>query len=392
MQDVKRVILLIESSRAYGRCLLRGIVKYAKLKGGWSFYNEPRGQGQSLPRFSSWEVDGAIVRLSESEKAHRFLDKGIPIIVAREEKEIAGVPNIVGDNVAVGVIAAEYLLQRGFKSFGYCGFNSSWSEARRRSFAETIEKAGCEISTYKPGLSRKQYSWPDDLREISEWLRHLPKPLAIMACNDDRARHVIEACKIADIRIPYEAAVLGVDNDELFCELSDPPLSSVARDTEAAGFEAAAVLDTLMSGRGTTCKRIIVRPTHVVARLSSDVLAIEDPDVAKALSFIKHNARRHIQVAAVAEAVAMSRRNLHRRFTKTLGRTVHEEIQRTRVGLVVQMLLETDMTISQIAYALGWPSEKNISREFKAIKGITPLAFRRRHTRLAIPQTPLGHR
>ena len=116
MRDVKRVILLIESSRAYGRSLLRGIVKYSKLKGGWSFYNEPRGQEQSLPPFGSWEVDGAIVRLKESEKAHRFLEKGIPIIVAREEKEINGVPNIVGDNVAVGKMSAEYL-QEGIQAF-----------------------------------------------------------------------------------------------------------------------------------------------------------------------------------------------------------------------------------------------------------------------------------
>ena len=113
MQEVKRVILLIESSRAYGRSLLRGIVKYSKLKGGWSFYNGPRGQGQSLPCLGSWEVNGAIVRISETEKAYPFLEKGIPIIVAREEKEISGVPNIVGDNVAVGKMAGKYLLEKG---------------------------------------------------------------------------------------------------------------------------------------------------------------------------------------------------------------------------------------------------------------------------------------
>jgi len=384
MRDVKRVILLIESSRAYGRSLLRGIVKYSKLKGGWSFYNEPRGQEQSLPRFSSWEVDGAIVRLNESEKAYRFLEKGIPIIVAREEKEISGVPNIVGDNVAVGKMAGEYLLDKGFKRFGYCGFNSSWSEARLKSFVETIENAGGKISVYEPPKSQRSCSWPNELLRISRWLEDLPKPVAIMACNDDRGRHVIEACKIANVKIPYEAVVLGVDNDELFCELSDPPLSSIARDTEAAGFEAAAMLDKLMSGHKTKCNRIMIQPTHVVARLSSDILAIEDPDVAKALSFIQYNSRQNTQVSAVAEAVAMSRRNLHRRFMKTIGRTVHDEIKRARVDRVVQMLLETDMTVSQIAYALGWSSEKHIAREFKAIKGVTPLVFRKRHTRLTV--------
>ncbi len=385
MHHVKRVILLIESSRAYGRSLLRGIVKYSKLKGGWSFYNEPRGQEQSLPRFGSWEVDGAIVRLNESEKAYRFLEKGVPIIVAREEKEISGVPNIVGDNTAVGKMAGEYLLEKGFRHFGYCGFNSSWSEARLRSFARTVENAGCRVSAYEPLRTPRQCSWPNELQRISEWVTCLPKPLAIMACNDDRGRHVIEACKIANVKIPYEAVVLGVDNDDLFCELSDPPLSSIARDTEAAGFEAAAVLDTMMSGVKTDCDRIIVHPTHVVARVSSDILAIEDPEVAKALSFIQYHSRQHTQVDAVAEAVAMSRRNLHRRFIKTLGRTVHEEIRRVRVDLVVQMLLETDMTVSQIAYELGWPGEKHIAREFRAVKGVTPLAFRKIHTRSAVP-------
>jgi len=344
-----------------------------------------------LPRLGNWQVDGAIVRLKESEKAHRFLEKGIPIIVAREEKEISGVPNIVGDNVAVGNMAGEYLLKKGFKHFGYCGFNSVWSEARLRSFAQTIENAGCEVSAYRPLKSQRPYSWPNELQRISEWVTGLPKPVAIMACNDDRGRHVIEACKMANLKIPYEVVVLGVDNDELFCELCDPPLSSIARDTEAAGFEAAAVLDALMSGHKTDCSRIIVHPTHVVARLSCDILAIEDPEVAKALSFIQYHSRQHMQVDEVAEAVAMSRRNLHRRFVKTLGRTVHEEIRRARVDLVVQMLLETDMTISQIAYELGWPSEKHIAREFKAIKGVTPLAFRKLHTRLAL-SSPAGPR
>jgi LacI family transcriptional regulator len=206
-----------------------------------------------------------------------------------------------------------------------------------------------------------------------------------MACNDDRGRHVIEACKMANVKIPYEVVVLGVDNDELFCELSDPPLSSIARDTEAAGFEAASVLDDLMSGNKTECSRIIVHPTHVVARVSSDVLAIEDPEVAKALSFIQEHSRRHIQVDEVPDAIAMSRRNLHHRFVKTLGRTVYEEIRRFRVDMVVQMLLETDMTIAQIAYELGWSSEKHIARQFRAIKGVTPLAFRKLHTLLAVP-------
>ncbi|MEJ2704310.1 MAG: DNA-binding transcriptional regulator [Sedimentisphaerales bacterium] len=356
-------------------------MKYSKLKGGWSFYNEPRGQEQSLPPFSSWEVDGAIVRLNESEKAYRFLEKGIPTIVAREEKEISGVPNIVGDNVAVGEMAGRYLLEKGFKHFGYCGFNCSWSDARLRSFARTVEDAGCQISAYVPPKSPRRCSWPNELMRISKWLRSLPKPVAIMACNDDRGRHVIEACKIANVKIPYQAVVLGVDNDELFCELSDPPLSSIARDTEAAGFEAAAVLDALMSGNETECNRIIVHPTHVVVRLSSDILAIEDPQVAKALSFIQGHSRQHTQVEAVAQAVAMSRRNLHRRFVKALGRTVHEEIRRARVDRVVQMLLQTDRTVSQIAYELGWSSEKHIAREFKAVKGLTPLAFRRMHTR-----------
>jgi len=382
MLTVKRVILLIESSRAYGRGLLRGIVKYSKLKGGWSFYNEPRGQKQALPRLSSWEVDGAIVRLKESAPAHRFLEKGIPIIVAREEKEISEVPNILGDNVAVGKMAGEYLLQKGFKYFGYCGLNYSWSEARLKSFAETIEAAGYKISSYKPLKSQKKYSWPNDLQRISDWLISLPKPLAVMACNDDRGRHVIEACRIANLKIPYEVVVLGVDNDELFCELSDPALSSIARDAEAAGFEAASVLDTLMSGKKTVRNRIVVHPTHVVERLSTNMLAIEDPALAEALSFIQYHSKLPIQVNEVADAVTMSRRNLHRRFIKTLGRSVHEEIRRARVERVVRLLLETDMTISQIAYELGWSSEKHIAREFKTVKGVTPSTFRKMHTRL----------
>jgi LacI family transcriptional regulator len=200
-----------------------------------------------------------------------------------------------------------------------------------------------------------------------------------MACNDDRAQQVSEACKVAGVRVPDDVAIIGADNDRLVCEFSDPPLSSVELDFHSAGLQAAEVLDQLMSGKAVETFTIPVDPTCVVARTSTDTLAVDDLAVANALRYIRKNPRRTIRVDEVARSAALSRRVLEKRFRNYLGRSVMQEIRRVRTDHIARLLLETDWTIQQIGAEMGFSGIEHIARYFRREKGMSPLAFRRKY-------------
>lgn len=221
----------------------------------------------------------------------------------------------------------------------------------------------------------------------AKWMQSLPKPIGVFACDDNYGRFISRICKIAKISVPEQLAVLGVDNDDLVCELSDPPLSSIVINSEKAGYQAAILLEKLMSGMEMPYQRIEVEPTTIVTRQSTDILAIEDAEVAKALHFIRENASVMIQVNDVVTRTTISRKALYQRFNKAIGRSIHEEITRTRMDKFSQLLQDTDMTISEIAHKMGHSSDKHIARNFHKIKGMTPKEYRKKFRIMAYPLT-----
>ena len=215
---------------------------------------------------------------------------------------------------------------------------------------------------------------------IADWLKSLPKPVGLMVCNDDRGRQITETCNAVGLNVPDEISVVGVDNDNLVCELSSPPLSSIALSVERAGYEAAELLDKLMAGKKKkTTRTITVSPTHIVTRQSTNILAIEDHEVVQAVRFIRKHPKEPIQVGDVVNVVTLSRRVLERRFRKALGRSVHDEIRRVRIEQVARMLMETNLSVSQIALDLGYPGVDHIARYFQREKGMSPLAYRKQY-------------
>jgi LacI family transcriptional regulator len=202
-----------------------------------------------------------------------------------------------------------------------------------------------------------------------------------MACNDDCAERVIEACKLASLSVPDQIAVLGADNDELVCDLSDPPLSSVAINFERAGYESAAILDRLLRRERVAPKRILVQATHVVARRSTDIVAVEDPHLAVALRFIRDRVRQPVAVLDVARAAGLSRRSLEQRFRHILRRSALHEIRRVRVEQIQRMLVETNQSVDEIAHSMGFAGSEHIARYFKTETTMTPKVFRRRFGR-----------
>jgi LacI family transcriptional regulator len=377
MPTVPKVILLIESSRSSGRSLLRGVARYARLHGPWAFYWEPGGLEKAWPRLKSLDADGIILR--DVEKTREVLRLGRPaIVIGHSKREVPGLANVITDSAAVGRMAAQHLLDCGFRHFAYCGFDEKpWSQERGGSFRKRIAQAGFDTSFYRLTLLPARRSWKSELLFMARWLESLPKPLGVMACNDDRGQHVIEACKLAGLRVPDQVAVIGADNDELVCELSDPPMSSVDINFERAGFESAKLLAAMMAGRHVAARKIPARATHVVARQSTNILALSDAQVVRALSFIRQHAREGIQVTDVAQAAGLSRRVLEKRFRGLLDRSVLSEIRRVRVDQIARMLVETQQSVSQISLSLGYESVEHIARYFRSEKGMSPLAYRR---------------
>jgi len=317
----------------------------------------------------------------EQEKPEEFIEIGLPTIASPYiEDHIPGAANIFGDNEAMGRMAAQHLLDRGFKNFAYLGFQDFFgARSRGQSFQKTIAEAGFQTAVYRQSKPRGPRSWEDEQVFMADWLKLLPKPVGLMTCTDDRSQDVIEACKIAALHIPEQIAIIGVDNDELVCELSNPPLSSIALNTERSGYEAAELLDKMMSRkkRKPAHRTIIVHPTHVVTRQSTDIFAMKDHEVACALRFIRRHAKQAIQVRDVVDAAAVSRRSLEQRFRRELGHSVLDEIKRVRVDQVAKMLVETNLSVSQIALALGYTGIENIARYFKSEMAMSPLAYRK---------------
>jgi LacI family transcriptional regulator len=382
--DIKYVILLLEMARALDRDLTRGISKYSRLQSHcrWAFYSGPESRGlpRTIPKLRDWDADGIIAYDPTPKHTKAIIDLHIPAVT--RGIKIAGCPHIISDSQSISQMAADHLIERGYTHFAYCGFDRiRWSQLRGAFFSEYIQQAGHHNTVYTQPRLGKRLQWEQEQSYMAQWLKSLTTPVAIFACNDDRARHVIEACKIANIDVPTEIAVLGVDNDEFVCELSDPPLSSIALNTEWAGFEAAKLLDDMMHRGIKHDVEIVIKPTHVLTRQSTDMLAIRDPDVAKAVNYIQLNAKKLIQVDDVVNATTLSRRVLEKRFRNYIHCSILEKIHHNHIRQIIQILIETNLSVSEIASIMGYPSDKHIARTFRKYTGMSPLAYRKKYGR-----------
>jgi LacI family transcriptional regulator len=372
-----KVALLVETSNAYARGLLHGVEGYIREHRPWSIYLAEHGRGDRPPSWlATWKGDGVIARIENKAIARALGGLKLPVVDVSAARLISSLPWVETNDGEIARLAAEHLLERGFKHFGYCGdtrFN--WSNWRAERFEQLIRKAGYPCFTYASAktIRAKGEGQVDD---IGRWLAGLPKPVAVMACYDLRGQQVLDACRRMDLAVPDEVAVIGVDNDELLCDLSSPPLSSVIPNTRRAGYEAAALLDQMMSGRKVGAEAHLIEPIGVAARQSSDVLAIDDRNIARAVRYIREHACDGINVEDVLSAVPLSRRLFENRFKKLIGRTPHEEIIRVQLNRVKQLLSETELSLAEIAERTGFEHVEYLSVVFKKKVGIPPSQFR----------------
>lgn len=378
------VILLIPSAREFDRGLRRGIVDYANTHGPWIFYDEAPGYlrtltpRQRLKSMREWNAAGAVVLQSRLPEVARLR---LSVVVAVETRRLAPtVAQVFGANLETGRMGAEALLALGLRHFAFCGLQGlEFSDNRCLGFVEALRERGYSADIYTPPSKDPLRSWYEERKHLARWLMALPTPVGLMACNDDRARMAMEICRANGIRIPDDIAVLGVDNDEQVCRTANPPLSSIAIGTEKAGYEAAALLDTMMkSGRSRPAQAIRVMPLHVVSRRSTDILAVDDPALIRALRLIREGTGMNLRVSDLLAAAGLSRRTLQDRFRQYLSRSPLEEIHRCRAEQIARLLVDTNMSIGTIATAVGFESEAHLARFFSRRKGLTPLAFRRK--------------
>lgn len=373
------VLLIVETAMSFGRGVLEGISRYLMESPPWSVQLDLRELLVTPPAWlRQWDGDGIITRSTTPEMADTILKLGIPTVNLTDIYGDQGLPSIWNDHQAIGRMAAEHLTQRGLNHFAYCGFiDHHWSEARYNGFASAVSGhgrvAGCHQSDW---AHARQMGWEQTQSKLIDWLKGLPKPIGIMACNDFRGQHVLEGCRAARLSVPDEVAVIGVDNDQVICDFCQPPLSSVIPAAERIGFEAARMLDRLMRGETLESQQVRIKPLGVAARQSTDVMAIDDGDVVAALKIIRDRACLGLSVADILREVPIARSSLERRFRKTVGRSPQAEIRGVQLKRARQLLCETDLTLTQIAALTGFKHSEYFSVVFKREVGQTPGQYR----------------
>ena len=383
------VAIVVDPSLPYDREIAKGVGQYAREVGDWRLYIEEE-TGRRLPDLDEWEGQGVIASFDDDDVARKVSAAGLPVVAVGGGGGLdrgSETPYVETDNDAIAVLAAEHLLERALPHYGFYGLPPSrltvWSDARCVGFGRRLAEAGKSAHTL---IARHDSAhWSLLQRELTTWLRELPKPVGIMACDDLRARHVLEACRSLGLRVPHDVALIGVDDDEFICELSDPSLSSVAQAARQIGHEAARLLDQLMrparavkrgDGQVRIPLRTVVPPIGVVARRSTDTLAAADPIVAAAIRSIRERATQGLGIDDVVRASSLSRWQLEDRFRRVVGRSIHDDILHVRLTEARRLVTTTDLPLKAVAPRTGLSSVAYMTTLFRRHFGMTPAALR----------------
>lgn len=372
----KQVALIIETSNEYARGLLKGIRKYKRENREWAIYlNEQSRDNTDLTWLLDWKGDGILARIENDQIADYIIKRDIPTVNLSSFNFVKGLPFVETDDQAIAQIAAEHLLERGIRNFAFCGNSKfNWSKQRSVYFHEYIWNHG--YVCYDFDSIQGKFGFEERVK-LAEWVKALPKPIGIMACFDRQGQQLLEACRMSKIAVPEDVAVIGVDNDELICELSDPPLSSIIPNSEKAGYQAAELLDKMMKGEKVETNKYLIKPLGIQTRLSTDVLATSDKLIAKSVNFIRNHACDGITVQDVLDMIPLSRRIFENRFYKCVGRTPHDAIITERLKFVKQLLEETDLTMMDIAFRSGFKHTEYLTVAFKREIGVAPSEYRK---------------
>lgn len=370
-----QVALLIETSLASGRDILSGIARHIREHHQWSVFHQPRGLQEGFPSgLRDWKGDGIIARIQDRETLEAVRELNIPVVDVLGLFPEPGIACVRADDAAVVRMAAEHLAERGFRHFAFVGISGeNWAERRREALRAWTAQRQLTLAVHE---APRGHGWTEQVELLAKWVANLPRPCGIVVCSDQRGPEVLEACRRAAVGVPDEIAVVGVDNDVPICEVSWPPLSSVDPAHDQVGYEAACLMAKLLAGEAVPEQETVLPPRAVAARYSSEVLAISDRVVGSALRLIRERACEGIGVEDVVEAVPVSRSVLQRRFRSALGTSVHDEILAARLKRAKQLLVETELSYTEVAERAGFRHQEYLGAVFKTHTGKTPGRYR----------------
>ena len=381
-----KILLLTDFSSGYSRSLLENVVRYAREVGPWAFYRMPLyfrelyGDEGVVEWAKKWGADAIIAQFSDIDLS--VLNQlNIPIIVQNYKERSSGISNLTGDYFGTGVIAANFFLHKGYKSFAYYGLTDTvWGRERGEGFKKIVSNKGYEVYEFNNRKRVPSEKWSFDVEQVSRWLLSLPKPIALFACDDYYALQITEVCKMYDISIPEEIAVLGVDNDKLLCNISDPQLSSIELDIENGGYEAGKLLHQFIDKKIFAPVDIIIKPVRIVPRASTERFAVSDRHIEQLLQYIDNNYQNPLSVDELTQIIPFSRRVLEKKFKRETGTSVYQYLLDLRIEKFADLLITTDLPLIEAATRSGFTDYKNISRIFTKAKEMTPLQYRKRFT------------
>ncbi len=378
-----RLLIISDFTEAFPSKLLSGIVRYSRRKEQWVICRMPPAYKSliGIPGVvkwaKDWGADAVIGQFEQNDDVGLFARNGIVCVAQDFKQRFKNIPNITADYIGTGRMAARYYLERGFKHFGFFGFNQvCWSDERCEGFRKEVESAGIGATVHIYNLQDIDHLWYYERDKLREWLRSIPKPIGIMACDDNQGNNLVEACHSAGVKIPSEVSVMGVDNDELLCSLGSTALSSIYVDIEDGGYRTAELIEQLVTNPDIRVGDVVLRPIKVVERISTAAFATDDVQIQKAVKFIHQNYQKKISVSDVMEEVALSRRLLERRFKSVTGQTLYQYISDQKIRHFAEMLHDTNDQVVNIALSLGETDTKSISRRFKQVYGCSPVEWR----------------
>jgi len=390
MEKSPKVALLLDHSNSYERDIIRGIARFSKQNAQWIYYPistlslRTQSFSANLKRILQWQPDGIITNYTNDTLKQLENISDIPIIFANYPTMQPPTPMrayIQINFAALAISGARYLTGLGFKHYAYCGYNNDKSAIFNKNFADQIAQNAFITHRYKQPKSPVNQYWDKEQHFLEKWIKSLPKPIAILACDDLRAQHLAVVAKQLNLVIPFEITILGCSNDSLLCETTTPTISSIAMNINKAGYSAAEQLASMMRDGITTVKNITIEPTHVVTRMSTEYLAIDDVDVVTAMRYIRYNTHQHLQVDEIVAQTNVSRGVLESKFKQFIHRTINQEVRRVRVEQIAQLLVETDQSITEIAYATGFKNVEHIARYFRKEKEMSPRDYRKKFTK-----------
>ena len=380
-----RLLFITDFTESFAYALLKGIIQYSSQTEQWvvcrmpTAYKKRLGMKGVVNWAKNWGADVVIGQFEERDNVDLFQKNGIVALAQDYKKKFTTIPNITADYIQTGRMAADLYLHKGFRNFAFFGYKGvCWSEERCEGFRSRIEEAGLGDHFYLYDKQVIDNLWYYEAEELQNWLVSLPKPVAVMACDDNQGNALIEACNSAGVKIPSELSLIGVDNDEVICTLSEPTLSSIQVDIELGGYETARMASRMLKDPSFKGHDIVLQPKKIVHRVSTSAYATTDKEVLRALQYIRQNLYKKLSVSDVLEQVPLSRRLLEVRFKNVLGVSIYQYISQQRIGRFAELLIETNDSIQEIAYKLGEDEAKSICRRFKELKGCTPTEWRNR--------------